>query len=195
MTKLNDDVYVIGYGRFNPPTRGHQMALFNKIGPMADKLGGRGIILTTRTHNKLKNPLTVEQKKYFIKNSVRSYFKIVDNWIESTARFCISDCREIISALTDLKQASRVVILLGEDEMKALKPRIELYNNDKYFIDNLEFVHAGSRSDGSEIGSISATKMRQAVKNDDYETFDSMCPTLMPKSIRQEMFQAVREGM
>ena len=192
---MNNEVYVIGYGRFNPPTKGHQVAIFNKIGPLANKLKGRGIILTTRSQNKQKNPLTVAEKKKYIKASVQNYFKVVDDWIHDSAKFCICDCRDIIAALKELGQAKHVVILLGEDEIKALKPRIELYNNQEYVIDNLEFIHAGSRSDNSEIGKISATKMRQAALDDDFESFASMCATKMSDDVKKEMFDDVRRGM
>ena len=195
MATFQDDVYVIGYGRFNPPTKGHQFAIFNKIGPLAKKLNGKGVILTTRTHNKQKNPLTVNQKKKYILESVHNYFVLEDEWIESNKQFCVSDVRDIFVALSEIKKAKHVVILLGEDEMKALKPRIELYNHDQYEIEKLEFVHAGSRSDNSEIGSISATKMREAAKNDDFETFEAMCPTLMDEAVKKEMFEDVKQGM
>ena len=50
------------FGRFNPPTTGHQL-LVNKL----KKLGGDRLLFTSHSNDKLKNPLTHKQKISFLR--------------------------------------------------------------------------------------------------------------------------------
>ena len=57
---------VIGFGRFNPPTTGHEL-LINKVTQYARSKGSPAKIYVTATEDKKKNPLKQERKIYYMK--------------------------------------------------------------------------------------------------------------------------------
>ena len=73
-------LYVIGYGRFNPPTKGHEKAIFeNVIKNVKGTVGDvekydkvYGLFITTRSNDKTKNPLSVTSKMTFLEMILRN---------------------------------------------------------------------------------------------------------------------------
>lgn len=57
---------VFAYGRFNPPTVGHQM-MINKVINMARRNGAKPFVVVTHTQNSKKNPLSQNEKINILK--------------------------------------------------------------------------------------------------------------------------------
>ena len=74
---------VIGFGRFNPPTTGHEL-LINKVTQYARSKGSPSKIYVTATEDKKKNPLLYRDKLKYAKNAFNLQ-PIDTNW-RSTSR-------------------------------------------------------------------------------------------------------------
>ena len=59
---------VMIFGRFNPPTTGHEL-LVDKSFRLAKKLGAEHAIFTSKTNDPKKNPLSINDKIKFMKLS------------------------------------------------------------------------------------------------------------------------------
>ena len=60
---------VFAFGRFNPPTIGHQK-LIQKVQSMAKQVNGKGFIFLTHTQNNKKDPLTFQEKQAYIRSQI-----------------------------------------------------------------------------------------------------------------------------
>ena len=211
-SELKQECCVVTIGRFNPPTKGHVYAVFKKLVDKATKNSCRGIILTTRSNDN-RNPLPVSIKKEFIKKSIPTSFgasfKIVNGneWTTTDKRYVIADVPNIILALSELHKANRtinhVIVVLGQDEIEALAPRIKKYNGTPitpdskslYNFETLEFVEAGVRGGVSGLSAVSATKMRNAAKLNEFDVFKTMCSDALSEDDKKELFKLVQQGL
>ena len=57
---------VFAFGRFNPPTIGHQK-LISKVLEMAKSLNGKGYIFLSQKQNNKTDPLTFKEKQDYLK--------------------------------------------------------------------------------------------------------------------------------
>ena len=62
----NRSVAVFAFGRFNPPTIGHQK-LLNKVQTLAQKFDGKGYIFLSHKQNNKTDPLSFTEKQEIIK--------------------------------------------------------------------------------------------------------------------------------
>ena len=60
---------VFAFGRFNPPTIGHQK-LIEKVQSMARQVNGKGFIFLTHTQNNKKDPLSFQEKQAYIRSQI-----------------------------------------------------------------------------------------------------------------------------
>ena len=56
---------VFAFGRFNPPTAGHQK-LIERVFTIAKRVKGKPVLYVSSTQDKKRNPLTVKQKIKYI---------------------------------------------------------------------------------------------------------------------------------
>ena len=108
---LNEDdrsTAVFAFGRFNPPTIGHQK-LIEKVQSMASQVNGKGFIFLTHTQNNKKDPLTFQEKQAYIRS------QITDPNLE------IGDpaVKTIIQALQKIQSQgrTRVIMVAGDDRV------------------------------------------------------------------------------
>ena len=57
---------VFAFGRFNPPTIGHQK-LLNKVISMAEQVNGKGFIFLSQKQNNKTDPLTFKEKQDYLR--------------------------------------------------------------------------------------------------------------------------------
>ena len=95
---------------------------------------------------------------------------------------------------------TQFTLVVGSDRVPAFSELIKKYNGveGKHgfydFVDGLEVVSAGERDPDSEgVEGMSASKMREAVINDDFQEFIKGIPVGFPYA--QELFDEVKEGM
>jgi len=169
------------FGRFNPITWGHEIVINRVI----KEAGSRGIpmVFTSQSRDKLKNPLSYKDKLKFLKKFFRK--------AEIMNRPDIKTAFQVLEWLT--KEGYKdVTFVVGGDRVDEFRKSMTKYvDNGTYTFDKFKVVNAAVR--GGE--SISATKMRNAVKEDDYEFFKSGLPKSARDADGKAMFNAVKKGM
>jgi hypothetical protein len=160
---------VFAFGRFNPPTIGHQK-LIEKVQSMASQVNGKGFIFLTHTQNNKKDPLTFQEKQAYIRS------QITDTNLE------IGDpaVKTIIQALQKIQSQgrTRVIMIAGDDRVMEFQQFLNQYNgnpdkagNIPYKFDDVQVVSAGQRDpDADDIAGVSASKAREwALKGQEHE--------------------------
>ena len=171
---------VITFGRMNPPTVGHEK-LVDKV--KAEARGGPAFVYLSHSQNPSKDPLSYNDK---VKYATRAFGRIVK---KSTARTIIEVMKELEN------KYSAVKLVVGSDRVNEFKTLLNKYNGKDYNFDKIEVVSAGERDPDSEgVSGMSASKMRDAVKNNEFATFRLGLPKKL-KSIDLEIFKKVQQGM
>ena len=176
----------IVFGRFNPPTVGHK-----KLLDTAKKASGGGQlrIYPSRSQDSKKNPLEPEQK-----------VEVMGKMFPDYATHIVNDpnAKTIFDAL---KQAyddgfNNVKIVVGDDRLSEFDKLSQNYNGKLYNFGNLETISAGERDpDGEGVEGMSASKMRLAAAENDFDSFRKGIPTSLDDKITKQLFNTVRTQM
>ena len=184
---------VFTFGRFNPPTIGHEK-LIKVVANTATKENGDYFIYMSHSQDAKKNPLNFAHKMMFMKLMFPTYRY---NIAKSNARTAL----EVASQLYDTGHYSKLVIVVGSDRVKEFKKILNQYNGEKnkhgfYDFKQIEVISAGERdpdADGAE--GMSASKMRAAVVAGDYDSFKMGVPAGVSEKDCHNLFYAVAKGM
>ena len=163
----------LAFGRFNPPTVGHQK-LMDKVASSSDD--GDYVIIPSRSEDKKKNPLGVDRKAALMRQLYPDHAEKIVNDPGNRTIFDV-----LRKAHND--GYANVRIVGGGDRVKEYEKLAGKYNGSTYQFDNIEVVNAGDRdpdADGTE--GMSASKMRKAAKDNDFREFKKG----MPKGFDQE---------
>lgn len=153
---------VFTFGRFNPPTKGHEK-IFNAVYSIANQRDADPFIFPSQTTDKKKNPLTFDQKVMFLNR----LFPDMEFMEEQTVR----NAHDVIEWLAN-NGYSDVTFVVGSDRVPEFEKRWLPYANK--FFDHAAVVSAGSRDPDAEgIAGMSATKARQAAVENDLAKFRS----------------------
>jgi nicotinic acid mononucleotide adenylyltransferase len=161
--KPQNKTAVISWGRFNPPTIGHEI-VFKTANDLAVNENADFFIIPTKTVDKQKNPLNIEEKiKYLNKLFPEYKHNILNkesiNTIFEAAKYFHGN------GYTNLK------IVVGSDRKEQFEV-LKKYNNKEYVFENIEILSAGERLDeGESAASMSASKMREAATQGDIGFF------------------------
>ena len=89
-----------------------------------------------------------------------------------------------------------VNIIVGADRQAEFENLAQKYNGDLYNFDLIRVISAGVRdSDAEGVEGMSASKMRKAVQDDDFDSFRRGTPKGLKDADTQAVFDAVRTGM
>ena len=180
------DTLTLAFGRFNPPTAGHE-----KLIQAADKAsaGGDMKIYPSRTQDNKKNPIDPDMKISYMRKMFPDY---KDNIINDPQMRSIFDV--LVAASEEGYKSVNIVVgsdRLGEFENLAMK-----YNGDIYNFDEIKTISAGPRDDEAEgVGGVSSSKQRKAVMDDDFAAFKRGLPKTVKDADAKALFDAVRTGM
>ena len=178
---------VFTFGRFNPVTNGHEIAI-NDIIKKAKAKGGTPMIFTSQTNDKKKDPLSYNDKTKYLK---AFWGKMI---VKNTK---IRTAFEALKYLSD-KGFTDVTMVVGSDRVASFEKNIRPYikHKDKkksYEFDNFEVVQAGvKRGKGN---AMSATLMRKAADDGDFKAFAKGVPSMASKDDTKGMYDATRRGM
>ena len=180
------DTLTIVFGRFNPPTVGHE-----KLLSMAKRAsaGGDFKVYPSRSQDAKKNPLDPDMKVGFMKKMFPDYEENIIN---------DPDMRTIFDVLTTANEDGygNVNIVVGSDRQAEFENLAQKYNGQLYEFDLIRVISAGVRdSDAEGVEGMSASKMRKAVIDDDFESFRRGTPKKLDDGDTQALFNAVRTGM
>ena len=183
--KVEDETVTIVFGRFNPPTKGHEK-LFSTA--KAASAGGDLKIYPSRSQDDKKNPLDPDMKISYMRKMFPDYEEQIINDAEM---------KSIFDVLTTADQEyENVNIVVGADRQAEFENLANKYNGDLYDFSNIRVISAGVRdSDAEGVEGMSASKLRKAVADDDFDAFKRGMPKGVDDGDVQAVFNAVRIGM
>ena len=180
------DTLTMAFGRFNPPTVGH-----GKLLSAAKKAsaGGDLKIYPSRTQDPKKNPLDPDMKISFMKKMFPDYSENIVN---------DDEMKSIFNVLTTAGEQGykNVNIIVGSDRQSEFDNLAQKYNGDLYTFEKINVISAGVRdADAEGVEGMSASKMRKAVVDGDFDAFRRGTPKELDDGDTQALFDAVRGGM
>lgn len=179
---------VIAFGRFNPPTTGHEL-LVNKTTQFASRNNIPHRIYVTHTEDKKKNPLPQKRKIYFMERMFGKGANLVGTGGEQRTII------EVAKAL-EKEKFTDLVLVAGSDRVPQYRKLLEQYNGKDYKFNSIEVVSSGKRDpDSDQADGMSATKMREAAKAGKFAEFKRGIPAKMTVADAKRMFNEVRQGM
>lgn len=176
----------IAFGRFNPPTTGHEK-LLDTVSSNSEE--GDYIIIPSRSQDKKKNPLDPDTKISVMR---QMYPKHSEKIVNDPANRTIFDV---------LKKAhndgyTNVRIVGGGDRVKEFDKLTNDYNGKLYQFDNVEVLSAGDRDPDSEgTEGMSASKQRKAAAEGDYASFRKGVPKSMDDKQTKQLYTTLRGAM
>jgi uncharacterized protein YbgA (DUF1722 family) len=180
------ETLTIAFGRFNPPTVGH-----GKLLSAAKKAAaGEDLkIYPSRSQDPKKNPLDPDMKISFMKKMFPDFSEVIIN---------DDEMKSIFNVLVAAYEAGykNVNIIVGSDRQAEFENLATKYNGELYNFDNIRVISAGVRdADAEGVEGMSASKMRKAVMDDDYDSFRRGTPKELDDGDTTALFDAVRSGM
>ena len=181
------------FGRFNPPTIGHEKLLDKVASMRADEY----LIFASHTRNPKKDPLEYSLKIAYMQ---RSFPKHKRNII-------VSKARNIFEILVDLQKMynpignplKSLIMVVGSDRVKEFEGLINKYNGVKathgyYNFQNIQVKSAGERDPDAEgVEGMSASKMRVAAADSDFDSFKLGTP--LKDTDAKKLYFSVRRAM
>ena len=189
--EVRGDTAVFTFGRFNPPTTGHEKLIDALAREQKKNPGAPMYVFPSHSNDPKKNPLPHALKVAYMKKMFRKYAKNIT----------VSSARNVFEVATFLhnKGHRAVVMVVGSDRVAEFDRLLNEYNGVQgrhgyYGFDNIEVVSAGERDPDAEgVEGMSASKMRAAAVEGDYESFKQGLPTGFKDGER--LFRDVRKNM
>ncbi len=179
---------VVVFGRFNPPTIGHEK-LLKRAAKEAEKRGYELRIYPSRSQDAKKNPLTPQMKISYMRQMFPDYAdSIVDD----------KGAKTIFNVLTGANEEghSNMIIMVGQDRLGEFQGLSHKYNGELYNYDQLEVVSAGERDpDSDDVTGMSASKLRLAAAEGDFVKFAKGVPDTLGNMQKKELFNVLRRSM
>ena len=176
----------IAFGRFNPPTIGHEQL----INTVASAAGDEDyMIVPSRSQDKKKNPLDADTKISYMRKMFPQYSEKIVN---DPANRTIFD----VLKKAHMDGYTNVRIVGGADRVKEFEKLSSNYNGSLYAFDNIEVMSAGDRDPDAEgIEGMSASRLRLAAAEGDFQAFRKGLPSTMSRKDALDLFYNVRVGM
>ena len=182
LSEAKKQAAVLTFGRFNPPTNGHEK-LVQKVMTEAKSRNGMPMIFASHSQDKKKNPLPYDSK---IRYLTKAFGRVVQ---KSKARTIIEVAKELSDKFTNL------VVVVGSDRIAEFQRLLTKYNGREYNFDTIKVVSAGERDpDADDVTGMSASKLRALVEEGDFETFREGLPSKLKTSAR-ELYDELRARM
>ena len=180
---------VFTFGRFNPPTTGHEK-LIEKVKKIAG--GDDYYIFPSHSQNNKKDPLPLAKKVAYMRDMFPKHKRniIANNKLKTVLDIAVYFHQQ------GYKELNMVV---GSDRVAEFKKLLTTYNGQEkrhgfYDFDTIQIFSAGERDPDAEgVTGMSASKMRAAATNNDYDTFQKGLPRGFKNG--NQLFKDVRKGM
>ena len=185
------DTCVFTFGRFNPPTTGHEKLLDAGATQAKKNPGAPYYVFASHSENAKKDPLPYAKKVAYMK---KMFPKHARNIIVDKAR----NIFEIAVSLHN-KGHKSIVMVVGSDRVDEFNSLLNKYNGVEarhgyYGFDNIEVVSAGERDPDAEgVTGMSASKMRAAASANDFDQFKLGLPRGFADG--DKLFKDVRKHM
>jgi len=186
-----NSVGYLAFGRFNPPTTGHEKLLDT----VASKARGNVYkIFASQSQDSKKNPLDYQTK-----------VKLMRKMFPKHARNIIMDksVKTFIDAAVHMYDSGikNLVMVAGSDRVTEFETLLKKYNGVKarhglFDFNSVKVISAGERDPDAEgVSGMSASKMRAHAESNDFPSFLTGLPKSVSDSLAKDLFNAVRKGM
>lgn len=184
LSELPNKSLIFAFGRFNPPTVGHEL-LISKVEALSKKTSIPYRIYTTATQDKKSNPLSQKDKIKYMEKSFRNahIYAAKGNIIQLLQSFEKEGIKEIH-------------LVVGSDRTKEFESLLNKYNGRDYKFSKIEIHSAGERDpDSDDADGMSASKMRSAATKGDYKSFEKGVTKKLTDVDTKKMYNDVRKGL
>lgn len=177
---------VFAFGRFNPPTIGHDK-LMREVISQARKNGANHIVYASASTDKRKNPLDQNTKIKFMKKMFPK------NKIAGAG----GNQRTFMEVLKFYdKMYGEIIMIAGSDRINEFQKLADKYNGKDYNYKSIKVVSSGDRDPDAEgVTGMSASKMREMAKQNDFKTFKTGLTRNLSDRDAKQLFDAVKKGM
>jgi nicotinic acid mononucleotide adenylyltransferase len=183
---LPSKTVVFAFGRFNPPTTGHEL-LVKFVKRLAQRNRADHIIYASRTQDKKKNPIAVDRKLHYL------------NLMFPNTNFKGASDKErtFMEAAAALnKKYKHLIMVAGSDRVEEYKRLLEKYNGVDYNFDSIQVISAGERDpDADDATGMSGTKMRALASKGDFAEFKKGLPSAIRMIDARRLMNDIREGL
>ena len=192
ISEKKGDTVIFTFGRFNPPTVGHEK-LITAVQSVAKSKGGDFFVYPSHSQDPKKNPLSQPQKIKYMKKMFPKYKR---NIVASTGKTALAIASELYS-----KGYTNLVMVVGSDRVQEFQRILDRYNGEDkaqgfYDYDKIEVVSAGERDPDAEgVEGMSASKMRAAAVAGDFKSFRMGTPKTLSDADTKKLFNDIRKGM
>ena len=162
---------VVTFGRFNPPTTGHEK-LLKSASAEAERSKSDFRVYPSRSVDSKKNPLQPGTKIEYMQKMFPDY---ADNIKDDANARTIFD---VLVACQNIGYKA-VTIVVGQDRLSEFQSLAQKYNGDLYEFEEIKVISAGTRdADAEGLEGMSASKMRAAAAEDDFKAFAKGIPNI-----------------
>ena len=183
---------VFAFGRFNPPTIGHEK-LINAVIATNQREGGTAYIYGSHSQDSRKNPLSHSEKMGYL----QKMFPRIKKSIKTTAKE-----RNVLQiAVTLNEKYDKLILVVGSDRVDDFTSLLNSYNGIKskhgfYEYKEIKVYSAGERDpDADGASGMSASKMRSAATKGDFESFISGASSELTIKEKRNLMNDVRKGL
>ena len=191
IVEARGDTAVFTFGRFNPPTTGHEK-LINALAKQQSKNAGSMMyVYPSHSQNAKKDPLPHTLKIAYMRKMFPKY----------KSNVIVSKSRTALEAAVELhKKGHRsIVMVVGSDRVTEFNTLLNKYNgvdskHGFYGFDDIKVVSAGERDPDSEgVSGMSASKMRAAAADGNFDLFKTGVPSTFKDSLK--LYNDVRKNL
>lgn len=183
-----DGTIVLVFGRFNPPTIGHER-LLDSASTIASNNRADLRVYPSRSEDPRKNPLKTKTKIEYM----RKMFPDFQEYIYDDKKIIT-----IFDALGKVNQEgfTNVILVVGRDRVNEFANLANKYNGQFYNFENIEVESAGDRDpDADGLTGMSASKCRKYAADDDFKGFRTCIPRSLGDDETEDLFRDVQRGM
>jgi len=181
---------VFTFGRFQPPTRGHEL-LANKVKEIAGS-AAEAVIYVSPSEDNDRNPLPLKDKL--------SYMKKLFRGVKVKGLKKLKNPFYVAKFLSD-EGYKDVVLVVGSDRVAEIKKSMSKYVNHSdpkkaFYFENFNVISAGQRDpDETGVAGISATKMRVLAVKNDFKNFFAASPSGAKEKDAKNIFKLIQKRL
>jgi hypothetical protein len=191
IVEARGDTAVFTFGRFNPPTTGHEKLIDALAKQQSKNAGSMMYVYPSHSQNAKKDPLPYTLKIAYMRKMFPKY----------KSNVIVSKSRTALEAAVELhKKGHRsIVMVVGSDRVTEFNTLLNNYNgvdskHGFYGFDDIKVVSAGERDPDSEgVSGMSASKMRAAAADGNFDLFKTGVPSTFKDSLK--LYNDVRKNL
>lgn len=189
--EAKESTAVFAFGRFNPPTVGHEK-IIHKVHQIAKDHDGKAHIVASHTQGTSKDPLPQDKKLEYL-------HKVAPEGVHVSGSS--KEHPNFLTAAKKLHDAGHkhLVMVAGSDRVDNYRETLHKYNGKEghYNFKSIKVVSAGQRDPDSEgVEGMSGTKMRAHARAGEHEKFKSGLPKALHPHAKEisDQIRSVKES-